>query len=79
MLQFWFHTCILQINFNLNGYVNVFIQAHIETIDRYGMTNMDSKKIRYKDELFFLAEDAIQVFYVKNLSSKLKKNCRLPH
>ena len=43
-------------------------------IDRYGMTIVDFKKIRYKDELFVLAKDVTQVFYVKDMSSKPRKN-----
>ena len=31
------------------------------TIDRYGMTIVDFKKIGYKDELFVLAKDIAQV------------------
>ena len=44
------------------------------TIDRYGMTIIDFKKIRYKDEPFILAKDVAQVFYVKDMSSKPRKN-----
>ena len=44
------------------------------TIDRYGMTIVDFKKIGYKDEPFVLAKDVAQVFYVKDMSSKPKKN-----
>ena len=43
------------------------------TKDRYGMTIVDFKKIGYKNEPFVLAKDVTQVFYVKNMSSKLKK------
>ena len=43
------------------------------TKHRYGMTIVDFKKIGYKDEPFVLAKDVTQVFYVKNMSSKLKK------
>ena len=43
-------------------------------IDRYGMTIMDFKKIRYKDESFVLAKDVAQVFYVKDMSGKTRKN-----
>ena len=35
---------------------------------------MDFKKIGYKDEPFVLAEDVMQVFYVKDMASKPKKN-----
>ena len=38
------------------------------------MTIVDFKKIGYKDEPFVLAKDVAQVFYVKNMSSKPRKN-----
>ena len=44
------------------------------TIDQYGMTIVDFKKIGYKDEPFILAKDVAQVFYVKDMSSKPIKN-----
>ena len=44
------------------------------TIFRYGMTIVDFKKIGYKDEPFVLAKDVVQVFYMKDMSSKPKKN-----
>ena len=44
------------------------------TIDRYGMTIVDFKKIGYKDVPFVLAKDVAQVFYVKDMSSKPRKN-----
>ena len=44
------------------------------TTDRYGMTLVDFKKIGYKDEPFVLTKDVMQVFYVKDISSKPKKN-----
>ena len=44
------------------------------TIDRYGMTIVDFKKIEYKDKPFVLAKDVTQVFYVKDMTSKRKKN-----
>jgi hypothetical protein len=44
------------------------------TTDRYGMTIVDFKKIGYKDEPFILANDVTQVFYVKDMSSKPKKD-----
>ena len=44
------------------------------TIDRYGMTVVDFKKIGYKDEPFVLAKDVTQVFYVKDMSRKPRKN-----
>ena len=43
------------------------------TIDWYGMTIVDFKKIEYKDEPFILAKDVAQVFYVKDMSSKPRK------
>ena len=43
-------------------------------IDRYGMTIVDFKKIGYKDGLFVLAKDVTLVLYVKDMSSKPKKN-----
>ena len=44
------------------------------TIDRYGMIIVDFKKIGYKEEPFILAKDVAQVFYVKDMSSKHRKN-----
>ena len=44
------------------------------TIDRYGMTIVDFKKIGYKDEPFVLAKDMTQIFYVNDMASKPKKN-----
>ena len=44
------------------------------TIDRYGMTIVDFKKIGYKDKPFVLAKDVTQMFYVKDMASKPKKN-----
>jgi hypothetical protein len=38
------------------------------------MTIVDFKKIGYKDEPFVLAKDVTQVLYVKDMSSKPKKN-----
>src|SRR6185503_8429424 len=38
------------------------------------MTIVDFKKIGYKDEPFVLAKDVTQVFYVKDMASKPKKN-----
>jgi len=43
------------------------------TIDRYGMTTVDLKKVGYKEEPFVLAKDVTQVFYVKDMASKPKK------
>jgi hypothetical protein len=44
------------------------------TTDRYGMTIVDFKKIGYKGEPFVLAKDMTHVFYVKDMSSKPKKD-----
>jgi hypothetical protein len=44
------------------------------TTDRSGMTIVDFKKIGYKDEPFVVVKDVTQVFYVKNMSSKPKKD-----
>ena len=44
------------------------------TTDQYWMTIVDFKKIGYKDESFILAKDVAQVFFVKDMSSKPKKN-----
>ena len=43
------------------------------TIDRYGLTIVDLKKIGYKEEPFVLAKDVSQVFYVNDMSSKRKQ------
>jgi hypothetical protein len=42
--------------------------------DRNGMTIVDFKKIGYKDEPFVLAKNVTQVFYVKDMARKPKKN-----
>jgi hypothetical protein len=42
--------------------------------DRYGMTIVDLKKIGHKDKPFVLAKDVMQMFYVKDMTSKPKKN-----
>jgi hypothetical protein len=39
----------------------------------YGMTTADLKNLGYRDEPFVLANDVAQVFYVKDMSSKPKK------
>ena len=44
------------------------------TTDQYGMIIVDFKKIGYKDGPFVLAKDVTQVLYVKDMSSKPKKN-----
>jgi hypothetical protein len=43
-------------------------------IDAYGMTTIDLKKLGYRDEPIVLDKDATQVFYVKDMSSKPKKD-----
>jgi len=44
------------------------------TVDKeYGMTSMDLNNVGYKDELFILAADVSQVFYVKDMSTKPKR------
>jgi len=44
------------------------------TVDhQYGMTTMDLNNLGYRDEPFILAKDVNQVFYVKDMSTKLKK------
>jgi hypothetical protein len=43
-------------------------------IDAYGMTTIDLKELGYRDEPFILAKDVTQVFYVKDMSGKPKKN-----
>jgi hypothetical protein len=39
----------------------------------YGMTTVDLKNLGYRDEPFVLANDVAQVFYVKDMSSRPKK------
>ena len=41
--------------------------------DEYVMTIVDLNNIGYRDELFVLAQDVAQVFYIKDMSSKPKK------
>ena len=43
-------------------------------IDEYGMTTVDLKEFCYRDEPFDLAKDVTQVFYVKDMSTKPKKD-----
>jgi hypothetical protein len=43
-------------------------------IDAYGMTTVVLKELGYRDEPFILAKDVTQVFYVKDMSGKPKKN-----
>jgi len=39
----------------------------------YGMTIVDLNNVGYKDEPFVIAADVSQVFYVKDMSTKLKR------
>ena len=41
--------------------------------NQYGMTTVDLNNIGYKDEPFVLAKDVNQVFYVKDMSTKPKR------
>jgi len=50
----------------------------VEVDNHYGMTIVDLNNIGYKDELFVLAKDVNQVFYVKDMSTKLKREKRQP-
>jgi hypothetical protein len=43
-------------------------------IDEYGITTVDLKELGYRDKPFVLTKDVTQVFYVKDMSSKLKKD-----
>ena len=43
------------------------------TKDEYGMTIVDLSNLGYRDEPFVPAQDVAQVFYIKDMSSKLKK------
>jgi hypothetical protein len=40
---------------------------------KYGMTTVDLNNLAYMDEPFVLANDVAQVFYVKDMSIKMKK------
>ena len=51
--------------FNLKGAVQVDPQ--------YGMTAVDLKNLGYDTEPFVLASEVAQVFYVKDMSTKPKK------
>jgi DNA-dependent RNA polymerase auxiliary subunit epsilon len=41
--------------------------------NQYGMATVDLNNIGYKDEMFVLAKDVTQVFYVKDMSTKPKR------
>ena len=43
-------------------------------IEEYGMTTVDLKELGYRDEPFVLAKDVTQVFYMQDMSSKLRKD-----
>ena len=43
------------------------------TKDQFGMTIVDLNNLRYQDEPFVLAQDVAPIFYVKDMSSMLKK------
>jgi hypothetical protein len=44
------------------------------TVDQhYGMTTVDLNNLGYRNEPFVLAKDVKQVFYVKDIYTKLKK------
>jgi hypothetical protein len=40
---------------------------------KYGMTTVDLNNLVYRDELFVLANDVAQIFYVKDMSIKPRK------
>jgi hypothetical protein len=40
---------------------------------KYGMTIVDLNNLAYMDEPFVLANDVAQVFYVKDISTKMRK------
>jgi hypothetical protein len=40
---------------------------------KYGMTTVDLNNLAYMDEPFVLANDVAQVFYVKDMSTKMRK------
>ncbi|KAK1666562.1 hypothetical protein QYE76_054721 [Lolium multiflorum] len=45
----------------------------VKVDQQYGMTMVDFNNLGYLDELFVLAKDVAQVFYVKDMSSKPRK------
>jgi hypothetical protein len=45
----------------------------VQVDPRYGMTTMDLNNLGYTDESFILANDVARVFYVKDMSGKLRK------
>ena len=42
--------------------------------EQYGMITVDLNNLAYLDEPFVLANDVAQVFYVKDMSTKPRKN-----
>jgi hypothetical protein len=45
----------------------------VQVDQKYGMTTVDLNNLAYRDEPFVLANDVAQVFYVKDMSTKLRK------
>ena len=45
----------------------------VKVDQQYGMTTVDLNNLGYRDEPFVLANDVAQVFYVKDMSTKPKK------
>ena len=46
-------------------------------IDKYGTTTVDQKLVGYKEEPFVLANDVMQVFYVKDPGVANKEECHM--
>ena len=63
---------------NSNTYIPLFLCNWVKltaiTKDQYGMTIVDLCKTGYSDEPFVVANDVHQVFYVKDMSRKPKRN-----
>ena len=51
-----------------------FFWEGVKVDQLYRMTTVDLKNLAYRDEPFFLANDVAQVFYVKDMSTKPRKN-----
>ena len=51
----------------------VKLTGGIKVDEQYGMTTVDLNNLGYLDEPFILANDVAQVFYVKDISTKPKK------
>jgi hypothetical protein len=45
----------------------------VKVDQQYGMTMVDLNNLGYRDEPFVLANDVAQIFYVKDMSTKLRK------